>query len=58
MNVFTALAKALKVKFETEKESPYKPEFVEKIRQSDQQIKEGKFVSVRSKEEINKLLGL
>jgi hypothetical protein len=47
INVFKALAKALKVKFEV-KEKPYNPEFVEKIRKSEEQYKMGKFTSVNT----------
>ncbi|MEX8548405.1 MAG: DUF2683 family protein [Mucilaginibacter sp.] len=41
LSVFKALAKALKVDFETEK-SPYDPKFVAKIKQSQQDMKDGK----------------
>ena len=38
-----AFMKALKIKFELEREeSPYRPEFVEKIRQGDEDIKHGR----------------
>ncbi len=38
-----AFMKALKIKFELSKEkSPYKPEFVEKIKQGDEDLKRGK----------------
>ena len=38
-----AFMKALKIKFELEREkSPYRPEFVEKIRQGDEDIKNGR----------------
>lgn len=38
-----AFMEALKIKFELEKEeSPYRPEFVEKIRQGDEDIKNGR----------------
>jgi hypothetical protein len=40
-SVLKAMAKALKVDFETE-ESPYDPEFVAKIKQSQQDMREGK----------------
>ncbi len=40
-SVFKALAKALKVDFETEK-SPYNANFVAKIKQSQQDLKDGK----------------
>ena len=37
-----AFMKALKIKFEVSKETPYNPEFVAKIEESMQQSKEGK----------------
>ena len=38
-----AFMKASKIKFELEREkSPYRPEFVEKIRQGDEDIKHGR----------------
>lgn len=38
-----AFMKALKIKFELSKEkSPYNPEFVEKIKQGDEDLKNGK----------------
>lgn len=38
-----AFMKALKIKFEIKKEdNPYNPEFVEKIRQGDEDLKNGK----------------
>jgi len=51
MNIFTALAKALKVKFETSKEEkPYKPEFVEKILQGDKEFKDGEFKVIKTED--------
>ncbi len=41
LSAFKTMAKALKVDFETEK-SPYDPAFVAKIKQSQQDLKEGK----------------
>jgi len=53
-----AFAKALKMSFETkEVESPYDPEFVAKIKQSEQQIREGKVTRIK-KENLNSYLGL
>ncbi|HLS29305.1 MAG TPA: DUF2683 family protein [Flavobacteriaceae bacterium] len=49
-----AFMKALKIKFEVSKESPYNPEFVEKILQGKRDIEEGKGVSF-SMEEIKEL---
>ena len=42
---FKAMAKALKVDFETEK-SPYDPEFVKKILQGREDVKNGKGVKI------------
>ncbi|MFT4204464.1 MAG: hypothetical protein QM610_11210 [Chitinophagaceae bacterium] len=45
-----AFAKALKIKIVEQKDaqSPYDPEFVAKIRESEQQIREGKFTAIRT----------
>lgn len=40
-----AFAKAMKVKFETNK-SPYSDEFVAKIKESEKQIEEGQFITL------------
>jgi uncharacterized protein DUF2683 len=45
LTALKAIAKALKVKFETEK-SDYSPEFIAKIRESERQIKEGNFITL------------
>ena len=53
--VIEAFLKALKVPFEKDKrESPYNPEFVEKILQGDKDMKEGKGKKVTI-EELNEL---
>ena len=58
MNIFKALAKALKVKFETSvEEKPYNPEFVEMILQGEKDYAEGKFTRVEHKD-LKKFLGL
>ena len=56
-NALKAFAKALKIKFEVAKESPYAPEFVEKIKDSRQQAEEGKVTRVK-KENLKEFLGL
>lgn len=56
-NALKAFAKALKMKFEVTKEKPYKPEFVAKIEESKQQVKEGKVTTIR-KENLKEFLGL
>ena len=43
LTALKAFAKALKVKFETNKQ-PYDAAFVEKIKKGEQEIKEGKFI--------------
>lgn len=42
-----AVLKALKVDFNKEEESPYNPEFVAKIKQSEKNFKEGKFTTIK-----------
>ena len=50
-----AFMKALKIKFElTKDQSPYNPEFVEKIKQGDEDLKNGKGRTV-SLEELDNL---
>ncbi|MFV0531042.1 MAG: DUF2683 family protein [Flavobacteriales bacterium] len=49
VSALKAFMQALKIKFEISKESPYDPEFVEKIMESKKQIAEGKFTEVKSK---------
>lgn len=41
-SLFEQLAKALNVPFEREKNSPYNPEFVDKILKASKEISEGK----------------
>lgn len=38
-----AFLKALKIPFKKTKDSPYNPEFVDKIKRSEESIKKGKF---------------
>ncbi len=52
-----AVLKALKIQFEMTKEKPYNPEFVAKIQKSQQEYKEGKFVTVE-KENFKAFLGI
>ncbi len=52
-----AIMKALKIKFEISKEKPYNPEFVEKIKRSEEDFKNGKFTRVK-KEDLQDFLGL
>ena len=49
-----AFMKALKIKFEVKKDSPYNPEFVDKILQGDADFKAGKGRRVTI-DELNKL---
>jgi len=53
-----AFMKALKIKFELSKEnSPYNPEFVDKVLESKQQAKDGRVTRVK-KENLKEFLGL
>ncbi len=52
-----AFMKALKIKFEISKDKPYNPEFIEKIKKSEKEIKEGKTILVK-KEDFKEFLGL
>jgi hypothetical protein len=45
LTALKAFAKALKVKFETNK-SPYNPDFVKKIKESKKQIEDGNFITL------------
>jgi len=45
-----AILKALKVPFESSGESPYDPEFVAKIKESERQAKEGKVKVIRTED--------
>lgn len=51
-----AILKALKVPFEASQESPYDPEFVRELKESEKQMKEGKKTRVRGKGELKKFL--
>lgn len=57
LNAIKAFLKALDVSFRKEEDSPYNPEFVARIRKSEQQFEEGKVTRV-TKEEIQSFLGL
>ena len=57
ISALKAFMKALKIKFEISKESPYNPEFVEKIQESRKQAKKGKVTRVK-REELSRFLGL
>ncbi len=56
-NAIKAFAKALKIKFEVSKESPYSPDFVAKIEKSNQEFEEGNYSRVEKKD-LKKFLGL
>lgn len=45
-NALKAFVKSLKIKFEIAREKPYNHDFVAKIQESRQQVKEGKTVKV------------
>lgn len=56
MEKITAFLKELKVVFETgDKDNPYDPDFVEKIKKSQQQYKEGNYTTVAN-EDLEKYL--
>ncbi len=52
-----AVLKALKIQFEMTKEKPHNPDFVAKIKKSQQEYKEGHFVTVE-KEDFKSFLGI
>lgn len=56
-NALKAFAKALKIKFEVAKESPYNPEFVAKIEKSGQEFEEGNFTRIEKKD-LKNFLGI
>lgn len=53
-----AFLKALKIPFEASRESPYDPEFVAKIKESEQQMREGKKTRVHGEKELKEFLGI
>lgn len=57
INALKAFMQALKIKFEVSKEESYNAEFVEKILESQKQVKEGKVTRVK-KENLKEFLGL
>ncbi len=52
-----AVLKAFKIQFEVTKDTPYNPDFVEKVRKSRQEYKEGNFVTIE-KENFKEFLGI
>ncbi|MCF8259214.1 MAG: hypothetical protein K9J12_00430 [Melioribacteraceae bacterium] len=58
VNALKAFMQALKIKFEiSSKESTYNPEFVAKIKKSEQEFEEGNFKRVEKKD-LHKFLGV
>jgi hypothetical protein len=57
LNALQVFAKALKIKMELPEQTTYNPKFVEKIRESRRQAKEGKVIRVE-RENIKQYLGL
>jgi len=57
VSALKAFMQALNIKFEISEEKAYNPEFVAKIKESRQQVKEGKTTRVE-KEDIKEFLGL
>lgn len=56
-NALKAFVKALKMKFEVTKKKSYDPEFVDKIKRSEQEFKGGNYTTVEKKD-LKNLLGL
>lgn len=56
LQAIKAVLQAMKIPFNESKESPYSPEFVNMINESEQQIKEGKCTRVKSVDELNAFL--
>jgi hypothetical protein len=52
LSALKAFAKALKVDFETTKESPYNADFVNKIKESKKQIDDGKYITLDPKKSL------
>ncbi len=52
-----AFLKALKIKFEVTKDTPYNPDFVAKIEKSRQDYKDGNYITLEQKD-LKKYLGL
>ena len=54
---FESLAAAFGISIETKEKSPYKKDFVKRIRKSEQEFNDGKFISVK-KEDIDKFIDM
>ncbi len=50
IEVVKAVMKALKIKFEISKDKPYNPEFVAKIKRSEEQSKKGQFTRIKAED--------
>ena len=48
LDAIKAFMKALKIKFEVQKESPYDKNFVNKILKGDEEFKKGKYKSIKT----------
>lgn len=57
VNALKAFMQALKIKFEITQDEAYHPDFVEKIKESREQVIKGKVTRV-NKENLNEFLGL
>ncbi len=57
VNALKAFVKALKIKFEIPNERPYNEDFINKIKKSREEIKEGNFKKI-NKEDLQNFLGL
>lgn len=56
-NALKAFLEALKIKFEVSKDGQYNPEFVKRILESKEQVKQGKTTKVEP-EELDEFLGI
>lgn len=57
MKFIERLAQNMNIRYEKLKnKSSYKPKFVAKIRESEEQIKNGEFTSIQNQDELNKFL--
>ncbi len=56
-NALKIIFEAMNVPFENKEASPYNPEFVAKIKRSEEQVKAGKTTRIQ-KEDLENLLGI
>lgn len=57
LSAIKAMLKAFKIPFEkADEENSYDPEFLQKIKESEQELKEGRGTTIKSKKELDKFL--